>query len=84
VIRLDPSIYRQNIIEELAIQGIPSAAYSLPIHLQPFMVERFGYRAGDFSETEMMARRVLALPFSGSMTEKQVDSICKSLKQILS
>ncbi len=84
VILLSQSIYRQSIIEELAIQGIPSRAYHLPIHLQPFMVERFGYRAGDFPEVERMARRVLALPFSGSMTEKQVDSICKSLEQILS
>lgn len=84
VILLDPAAYRQTIIEELAIQGILSSSYQLAIHLQPFMVERFGYKPGDFPVTELMASRSLALPFFGSMTEKQVDTICRSLKQILS
>lgn len=83
-IRLAPSIDRQRIIEELAIQGILSSSYHSPIHLQPFMVERFGYRPGDFPEAESMVGRVLTLPFSGSMTEKQVDLIFRSIKQILS
>ena len=83
-IRLASSIDRQRIIEELAIQGILSSAYHSPIHLQPFMVERFGYRPGDFPAAESMVRSVLTLPYSGSMTEKQVDLICRSIKQILS
>lgn len=83
VVKLDPSLSRQKIIEELAIQGIPSTSYLLAVHLQPFMVERFGYRNGDFPEAELMARRMLALPFSSVMTEKQVDTVCNSLRQIL-
>lgn len=83
VVKLDPSLNRQMIIEELAIQGIPSTSYSLAVHLQPFMVERFGYKTGDFPEAELMARRMLTLPFSSVMTEKQVDTVCNLLRQIL-
>jgi len=54
-----------------------------PIHLQPFYCERFGYREGDFPVTEAVAHSVLALPFSGVMTEEQVEYVCESLVAVL-
>lgn len=83
VVKLDDSIHRHKVIEELAIQGIPSTSPLLAVHLQPFMVDRFGYKLGDFPEAERSARRMLALPFSSMMTEKQVDTVCKAIKLIL-
>ena len=53
--------------------------YFLPIHLQPYLVERFGYRPGDFPVTEDLGERGLALPFSGQMSEDQVDAVCRAL-----
>jgi len=64
-------------------RGIPSRPYFTPIHLQPFYRERFGYREGDFPVTEAVARSVLALPFSGVMTEEQVEYVCDQLVTIL-
>ena len=58
---------------------MPVRPYFLPIHLQPYMVERFGYRAGDFPVTEDLGRRGLALPFSGVMTEEQVEFVCQTI-----
>ncbi|MCI0876184.1 MAG: DegT/DnrJ/EryC1/StrS family aminotransferase, partial [Chloroflexi bacterium] len=51
-----------------------------PIHLQPYMVEMHGYKAGDFPVTEDLARRSLALPFSGVMTEEQVGIVSEALR----
>jgi perosamine synthetase len=45
------------------------------------MVERFGYREGDFPITEDLGKRGLALPFSGVMTEQQVDYVCDAIRQ---
>jgi dTDP-4-amino-4,6-dideoxygalactose transaminase len=45
------------------------------------MVERFGYRMGDFPVTEDLGRRGLALPFSGVMTEQQVEFVCRSIQR---
>jgi dTDP-4-amino-4,6-dideoxygalactose transaminase len=84
VIKLDPKMHRQRIIEELVIQGIPTTPYQVAVHLQPFMIEKFSYHSGDFPEAEQLAKRVLALPFSGVMTEKQVDYVCKTIKQTVS
>jgi len=64
----------------LAGAGIPTRPYFSPIHLQPFMMERFGYQPGDFPFAEDLGRRGLALPFSGVMTEEQVDLVCNELK----
>ncbi len=52
----------------------------MPIHLQPYMVEKFGYQEGDFPITEDLGRRGLAIPFSGVMTEAQVEIVCNEIQ----
>jgi dTDP-4-amino-4,6-dideoxygalactose transaminase len=83
VIRVEPGIERSALIQRLADLGVPARPYFVPIHTQPYMVERFGYRAGDYPVTEDLGRRGLALPFSGVMTEGQVDYVCEALKRVL-
>lgn len=83
VVRFAPGIDRQKIASALAQRGIPARPYFIPIHLQPYMVERFGYRPGDFPVTEDLGQRGLALPFSGVMSEAQVDQVCRALGELL-
>jgi len=83
VIRLAPEIDRHAVMAALKERGIPSRPYFTPIHLQPFYRERFGYREGDLPVTEAVARSVLALPFSGVMTEEQVEYVCENLVDVL-
>jgi dTDP-4-amino-4,6-dideoxygalactose transaminase len=83
VIRLDPKIDRNRVMARLEERGVPSRPYFTPIHLQPFYRERFGYREGTFPITEAVARSTLALPFSGVMTEGQVDCVCKALSAVV-
>jgi dTDP-4-amino-4,6-dideoxygalactose transaminase len=83
VIRFDESVNRDGIINALSQVGVPGRPYFAPIHLQPFMVERFGFRPGDFPVAEDIGKRSLALPFSGTMTEYQVDYVCRNLMQII-
>ncbi len=79
VVRLAADVVRDSLVERLAAAGIPSRPYFVPIHTQPFFVERFDYRVGDFPVTEDLGRRSLALPFSSIMTEREVDHVCRSL-----
>lgn len=83
VIRIDEGFNRDRTAEKLEAAGIPVRPYFLPIHLQPYMVERFGYLKGDYPVTEDLGNRSLALPFSGVMTEDQVKLVCASLKKCL-
>jgi dTDP-4-amino-4,6-dideoxygalactose transaminase len=84
VIRLQNDSQRESIIRTLKEKGIPARPYFTPIHLQPYMQERFGYRKGDFPHTEDLGNRSLALPFSSIMTEFQVETVCNALKEALS
>jgi perosamine synthetase len=83
VVRLAAVIDRVKIAANLAEKGIPVRPYFLPIHLQPYMVERFDYRPGDYPVTEDLGARGFALPFSGMMTEAQVDTVCRALQEVL-
>jgi dTDP-4-amino-4,6-dideoxygalactose transaminase len=83
VIRLAPQVSREKVAKLLADAGIPTRPYFAPIHLQPFMMERFGYQPGDFPIAEDLGRRGLALPFSSVMTEEQVEIVCKELEKTL-
>jgi dTDP-4-amino-4,6-dideoxygalactose transaminase len=79
VVRLAPGIDRNIVMAALDKWNIPSRPYFTPIHLQPFYVQRFGYRPGDFPVTEALGDTCLALPFSGVMTEEQVECVCRHL-----
>jgi perosamine synthetase len=83
VIRFDERLDRDKIAGKLIESGIPVRPYFLPIHLQPYMIEMFGYRPGDFPVTEELGNKGLALPFSGAMTEEQVDLVCQILRDCL-
>jgi perosamine synthetase len=83
VIRILPPASRDKVIERLAQEQIPSRKYFSPIHLQSFYRERFGYQPGDFPVTERLGDQNLALPFSGVMTEDEVETVCFALRKAL-
>lgn len=80
VVRFAAGLDRDAIASGLIEGGVPVRPYFIPIHLQPYMVAQFGYRLGDFPVTEDLGNRGLALPFSGMMTEEQVDLVCRVLR----
>jgi dTDP-4-amino-4,6-dideoxygalactose transaminase len=83
VIRFAPEIDRDTVAAQLKENGIPCRPYFVPIHLQPYMTERFGYHEGDFPITEDLGRRGLAIPFSGVMTQEQVEMVCEAIKKVI-
>jgi dTDP-4-amino-4,6-dideoxygalactose transaminase len=80
VVHFDAQVDRDALAKRMTARGIPVRPYFLPIHLQPYMLERFGYREGDFPHTEELGRRGLALPFSGVMNEEEVEAVCQALR----
>lgn len=83
VIRLDSEVERKRVMRELEAVGIPSRPYFSPIHLQPYYIERFGWREGQFPIAERLGRTSLALPFSGVMSEEQVDYVSDHLARAM-
>ena len=83
VLRLNQAVNREKLASRLEEHGIPVRPYFLPIHLQPYLVEKFGFQAGDFPVTEDLGERGLAIPFSGVMTEDQVDYVSQVIREAL-
>ena len=74
---------RDRILEAMRGNNIQVSNYFSPVHLQPFMVERFGYKQGDFPVTESVSERTIALPFYNNLTQDEVAIVCKTLKDLL-
>ena len=74
---------RDFILNKLKEKGIGCSNYFSPIHLQPFYIEMFGYKKGDFPLTERVSERTVALPFYNNLKEEQIDYVCENLKKII-
>lgn len=74
---------RDVVMQELRAEGIGCNNYFPPIHLQPYMIQKFGFKAGDFPVCEYVSARTLALPFFSQMTNRQVDRVCDVLEGVL-
>jgi len=86
VIRLDERYtmaQRNALIHKLLDCGIQVSNYFPPAHLQPFMVERFGYKTGDFPITDAVCERTMALPFHNNLTVDEARLVCGELSAAL-
>ena len=87
VINLDDKIFsredRDAIIQKLNERGIAARDYFPPIHLEPFYVDMFNYKKGDFPITERVSSSTIALPFYNNLREEEIDYICENLKSVI-
>ena len=74
---------RDEIIMGLRAAGVGTNNYFPPIHLQPYMAQQFGFKAGDFPITESVSNRTLALPFYGKLTEGDVEQVVRTLNETI-
>jgi len=74
---------RNQILKEIKKRNIQVSNYFSPVHLQPYMVEKFGYKQGDFPITEAVSKSTIALPFYNNLKKDEVAIVCKTLKEVL-
>ncbi len=75
---------RDSILHGLRKRGVACRNYFVPIHLQPYMRERFGFREGMFPVTEAVAARTIALPFHNRLSEAEVAAVVTALREAIS
>ena len=79
VVTLAQGLDREPVIRAMEARGVPARGYFAPVHLQPYIRERFGHRVGDLPITEAVATRTVALPFHNNLTTDQVDRVVATL-----
>ncbi len=74
-----PGDSRQNLIDHLRQDGIPSMVYyPLPLHLQK-AYKPYGYQEGDFPVSEDLCKQVISLPIHTQMDDEQLNFIADSV-----
>jgi len=74
---------RDRILQVMMNRGIQVSNYFPPVHLQPFMVQQFGYQKGDFPIAESVSERTIALPFYNNLASNDVAVVCRELTEVL-
>jgi len=70
---------RDKILNDMRQRRIQVSNYFPPVHLQPFMVEKFGYKQGDFPITDSVCKSTIALPFHNNLSPQEVKTVCTEL-----
>jgi UDP-4-amino-4,6-dideoxy-N-acetyl-beta-L-altrosamine transaminase len=74
---------RDAVFAALKEKGVGVNVHYIPIHLQPYYRTRFGFKDGDFPESERYYRRAISLPLFPGLTEEKQDYVISSLKDAL-
>jgi perosamine synthetase len=71
---------RDELKQHLEKNGIQCGIhYPIPIHLQPIYRKLYGYKEGDFPESESAAKQVLSLPMHPRLESAQVEEVSKAI-----
>jgi dTDP-4-amino-4,6-dideoxygalactose transaminase len=82
-IQLDPSIDRDNFIEQLKQKNIGASVHFIPLHLHPFYQKTYHYKPGDFPVAERVYNGIISLPLFPAMSEEQVHYVANTVKELL-
>ena len=70
---------RTAVMQELAANGIGTQVLYIPIHLQPWYRQKFGYGVGKCPVAEEFYRRALSLPLYSSLSEAELYQVVLEL-----
>jgi len=73
---------RSQIITELRDKGIGAQVLYIPVHLQPWYREQFGYGPGKCPNAEKAYSSILSLPLFSNISDKEVDVVIDSVKSL--
>ncbi|MEO0316122.1 MAG: hypothetical protein RI928_2578 [Pseudomonadota bacterium] len=85
VIRLQlGQIHRSHreVFDAMRESGIGVNLHYIPVHTQPYY-QRFGFKAGDFPESERYYAEAISLPMYSDLTGKQQDAVVAALERAL-
>lgn len=78
--RLD--IDRNTFIQHLKSKGVGCSVHWRPLHLHPYYEKTFGWRSEDCPAATKVWKRLVSLPIFPDMTEKEINQVVLSVKEI--
>jgi dTDP-4-amino-4,6-dideoxygalactose transaminase len=72
-------IDRNGFIEALQRRGVSCSVHFIPLHLQPYYRDAYGYQPGDFPRAEQEYHSCLSLPIYPGMTEIEITHVINAV-----
>ena len=74
---------RNQVINALLAENIGASMHFMPLHMQPFYQDKYGYRPDDLPVARRIGESVLSLPLVPQMTDSDVEDVIAAVKKIL-
>jgi UDP-4-amino-4,6-dideoxy-N-acetyl-beta-L-altrosamine transaminase len=74
---------RKRIYMALREMGVLCQVHYIPVHLQPYYRDHYGYRINDYPIAEMMYQTELSLPMYPAMSNEDVQFVIESVKKVV-
>lgn len=74
---------RKEVFDALRAENIGVNVHHIPIHLQPFYRNMYGYRRGDYPKAEQYYDRAITLPIFPKMTDQDIEDVIKAVKRVI-
>ncbi len=72
---------RAELYQYLKDNGINTQVHYIPVHLQPYYKEKYGYGNGDFPVAEKYYDRALSLPLYPTLTDSEQEKVISLVKK---
>ena len=76
-------ITRNTFISLLIKKKVGSGIHFTPVHLHEYYRKTFGFRKGDYPNSEFIGERIISLPLGANLTVTDVGRVIRSVKSIL-
>jgi len=82
-IRLKNFQRRKEVFERLRKKGIGVQVHYIPVHLQPYYRNNFGYKEGDYPKAENYYSSSITIPIYYSLEEYKIKYVIRSIKEVI-
>jgi dTDP-4-amino-4,6-dideoxygalactose transaminase len=79
----DSPLSRDELMDNLYKRNIGTGVHYTALHLHRYYRETFGYKEGDFPNTEAVGATTLSLPLSAKLTDNDVQDVIDAIKESL-
>lgn len=86
VLILDPgqfTVGRNEIIDALLAENIGAALHYRALHAHPYYREKYGYKPEDYPDAYQIGERILTLPLTPCMTNRDVRDVIRAVEKVL-
>lgn len=74
---------RDEVQSALHAENIGIGIHFVALHKHPFYKNKYNYRSGDFPNAEFISDRTMSIPFSASLSDRDVKDVISAVRKVL-